>query len=212
MKKYSISQLKKFNADPAAWWWKYILGIDSPGNPEAFCLWNLAEHRLCTHEDKYEIMEDYKLLDDDKVIEWYDIIKSNAEWLPCIEWETQLFVEGDIWGYKLIWYIDVLQGDTIIDIKTSRYLSKEWWWVNMRSGLTSYEEYELQLWFYMKATGKRLAQIIEVAKHDYKKKGEWHSRQVIDFNRTDEMDKKRTNRSLWLLEEMNNLHNKFKFE
>jgi len=211
MKKYSVSQIKKFNANPAERAGKYILWIKCATNDEAFALWNLAEYRLCNHIDDYELLKDYVWLDVAKVIEWYDVIKKNAEWLDKIDGETQLFVEWNIWDHKLIWYIDILQGDTIIDIKTSRYLSKEWWWVNMRSGLTSFEEYELQLWFYMKATWKRKAKIVEVAKHDYKNKWEWHSRQVIDFNRTDEMDKKRTKRSLDLLNQMQELHNKFKF-
>lgn len=209
MKKYSISQMKKYNADPAAWWWQYILGIKSAWNPDAFCLWNMWEHWFCTHEDDYGIMEDYTNLDVDKVIKTYDILKENAEWLPKIEGETQLFVEWDIWWHKLIGYIDVLQGDTIIDIKTSHYLSKPGWNPTMRSGLTKFDEYSLQLRFYMKATWKRKAKIIEVAKHDYKKKGEGESWQEIEFNRSDEMDKKWTARSLERLDSMQQLHNKF---
>lgn len=197
----SVSQLKTFNASKATWWWKYLLGIDEPIQNDALWLWQLAEHYLITGQDDYNILDKANIQDMEKTIQDYDTIKHNAKWLEIPKGLTNVRVEWDLLGQRFLWYIDLLTEDTIIDIKTSKYLSKqESDNKNMWSWLSSYDEYRLQLWVYMKLTGKQKGKIIEVAKHKYK--DDKPRNQIIDINMTEELDQEMTNKRQPVVDEM----------
>ena len=120
-------------------------------------------------------------------MEQYDQTVANSEWLEKIEWDYQTFVSMNLHWIEHIGFIDVMQKDKIIDIKTTgKKTSLDW--LSMYSWLTKRDEYELQLWFYMKATGLRKASIIEVVKFAYKKPGSYWDE--YEMNWTDEMDGK----------------------
>lgn len=208
---YSPSQLKTFNKSKAERAGKYILGIKDPDiSPEPLIVGAMIETKLLTGIDDRGIADKYKDFDKEKVVEWYDNTLSNMVDIPKVSGQYQVKAEGKICGEDFMWYIDVLDGETIIDIKTSHYLTKQdTKTINMRSGLTSMEEYEFQLRCYMTMTGKKTAFILEIAKHPYKEKWQGKSRQIIVINMTDELDKKRTERTKVRLEEMKELRARF---
>lgn len=207
--KRSKSQLTTFNASKSKWAGMYILGIKDIIENDALWLWQLAEHRLITKQDDYSILENANIQDMEKTIAEYDNIKHNAEWLEIPKWQTQAKVEWVLLWQLFVWYIDLLTDDTVIDIKTSKYLTNpESESKNMWSGLSSYEEYELQLWIYMSLTGKKKGQIIEVSKHKYK--DERNAHQTIDFERSDERNEKMTAKRQPVVDEMVELYNKYK--
>lgn len=106
-------------------------------------------------------------------------------------------------------YIDNFNDDCIDDIKTAHYLTnKDNTAKNSWSGMSTWEEYELQLWVYMKLTGSKKARILEVAKHKYK--DERHAHQIIEFEMTEEFDKRMTDKYQPIVEEMSLLYNKYK--
>ena len=83
----------------------------------------------------------------------------------------QFKVQGNLLGMPFIGFIDNFNPNLIDDIKTVKYLTnvedvkdnRNFW-----SGLSNYEEYELQMWVYMKLANVNKSRIIEVSKHRYK--------------------------------------------
>ena len=199
--KLSVSQLKTYNASPAKWAGLYILGIEENFANDAFALGQLAESYLITWQDNYQLLDWQTILDKEKLIEEYDNIKHNAQWLEIPKGINQHKVEWLLFNQLFVWYIDIFADDCIYDIKTTRYLTdptKDG--VNMRSNLSSYDEYALQLWVYMKLTGIKKSKILEVAKHKYK--DERTANQVLEFELTDEFDKKMTDKRQPIVEQM----------
>ena len=208
--KLSVSQLKTYNASPAKWAGLYILWIEEKFPNDAFALWHLAESYLITKQDNYQLLEWQDIQDREKLIEEYDNIKHNAEWLEVPKGINQHKVEWLIFDQSFVGYIDILTDDCVYDIKTTRYLtdpSKDG--VNMWSNLSSYDEYALQLWVYMKLTGIKKAKILEVAKHKYK--DERNANQILEFDLTDEFDKKMIAKRKPIVQEMVTLYNRHKW-
>lgn len=205
----SISSIKKYNASPATWAWYYILWIKESFQSDALPLGNLFEDWLLTGKDNYDLhLADKDIYDMEALIEDYDNLKYNAWWLNIEKWASQYKVEWELFWKPFLWFIDNITDERIDDIKTSRYLSKKdakqknhWSW------LTYYEEYELQLWAYMKVMRRQKARIIEVAKHRYK---DWEPRnQIIEFHMTPERDKSMTDKWSWKVDEMSKLRDKY---
>lgn len=205
----SVSQLKTYNASKAKRAGQYILWIQDFIENDALWLWQLAEYRLMTGEDDYSILDKANIQDMEKTIQEYDTIKHNAKWLEIPKWATQVKVEWDLLGQRFVWYIDLVTEDTIIDIKTSRYLTKvDDKSKNMWSGLSSYDEYRLQLRVYMKLTGKQKSQIIEVAKHRYKDDNPRH--QILQVDMSEELDQEMTVKRQPIVDEMMELYRQHK--
>lgn len=117
-------------------------------------------------------------------------------------------VNGIIGDYQFVGYIDNLT-DIIDDIKTSHYLTKkDGGQKNHRSGMTTYEEYELQLWVYMKIANIKKSRIIEVATHKYADDNRCEH-QILDFELTDEFDKKMSDKYFPIFAEMKEMKNKY---
>lgn len=118
-------------------------------------------------------------------------------------------MKGIIGDYQFVGYIDNLTDNCIDDIKTSYYLTKKDSNAkNHRSGMTTYEEYELQLWVYMKVSGIKKSRIIEIATFKYKDE-ERHEHQILDFELTDEFDKKMSDKYFPIFAEMKAMKDKF---
>jgi len=207
--KLSVSQLKTYNASPAKWAGFYILWIKEKIENDALWLWQIAENWLVTGQDDYSILENANIQDMEKTIEQYDIIKHNAKWLEIPKWVAQYKTEWVLLWQMWVWYIDIITEDEVIDIKTSQYLTNpETTSPNMWSWLSSYDEYALQLWVYMKLTGRSRGKIIEVSKHKYK--DERNSNQILEFVMSDEWDKAMTDKRQPIVDEMVALYNKHK--
>lgn len=206
--KLSVSQVKTYNASPAKWAGMYILWIKEDISNDAFPLGNIFEKRLCFWDDDRTLLEWIELQDKETFVADYDNLKHNAKGIQLPEWIQQYKVEWELLWQYWIWYVDLITDDCIYDIKTSRYLSDpESKSINMWSNMTSYDEYALQLWVYMKLTGKTKAKIIEVSKHKYK--DERVANQTIDFELTKEFDEKMINKRQPVINQMSDMYNKY---
>lgn len=210
----SASQLKTYNNSPAQRAGKYILWLDEFQDNDATVTGRLFEHRVFTGKDNYDIITEAKekvsTIDTEKIIHDFDVLKSHYTVPKMKIWDTQVFCEWTINDVEFVGYIDNLEGDTIRDVKTSYYLTKQdSKSINFWSGMTSIEEYELQLWIYMLLTGKKKANILEVAKYEYKK--EWDYSQVIEFEMTDDFNTTMEDKRFPIMDEMKALHTKYSF-
>ena len=205
---YSVSQIKTFCWSKAKWAWKYILWIeDDFEKNDSLILWKMFEYWLMNWKDNVEeIIWDQEVVDMEKLIEDYDTLKHNAQWLEFEKWSSNYKVEWDLLWQKFVWYIDNLTESYIDDIKTARYLSKEDWSINMWSWMSTNDEYKLQLRVYMKLLGRNKSRIIEIAKHKYKDERNEH--QIIEFELTPEFDKEMTEKYQPVINEMSNLYKK----
>lgn len=168
---------------------------------DSFLIGQIFEEYLMTWKENLEtIVGDQKVGDMSKIFTDLETLKHNAEGLEFERGLRNVKVEWTIFGYPFEWYLDNLT-DTIDDIKTCHYLtdtasnSKNMW-----SWMTTYEEYELQLWIYMKLKGITKARILEVSKFAYKDKR--HAHQIIEFEMTEEFDKKMSDRYEKIVKEM----------
>jgi len=198
----SCSQLKKFNASKAERAGKYIMWIKEQFQNDAFPLWLLFENWLMTGKDEYDkFLDGQEIVDKAKLLQDYDTLKHNSKGLKFEVWEPQYEIKGELFWVPILWYVDNLTDEWIDDIKTTRYLNKkDSKQINSRSGMTYYEEYETQLWIYMKLMWRKKGRILEIAKHKYKDKR--HANQIIEFHWSKAWDKKMTEKRQPIVEEM----------
>lgn len=202
----SASQIKTFNASKAKRAWQYLLGIKDEFKSDALPLWQLFELRLTKWVEDFELIKD--VAEPEKVVEQYDNLKHNAEWLDFKAWYLQVKCEWTINGSEFVWYIDNITDWVIEDIKTAQYLTKQDNnSVNMRSWLSTMDEYALQLRIYMKLTWIQKARIIEVSKHKYK--DEQPRNQIIEFEWSDERDNAMQDKWYPVMDEMKALYQKY---
>lgn len=206
----SVSQIKTYNASPAKRAWLYILWIKEDYSNDAMLLWQAFENWLITKHDNLEkIIWNKEVEDMEKFVQDYDTLKFNAEWTELNLWKQQVRVQGKLFGLDFIWYIDNLTDERVEDIKTTRYLTKpDSKSKNMWSGMTTMEEYELQLWIYCKLLWRKKWRILEFAKHRYKDNRK--ASQIIELEITDEFDKEMEVKYWKIIEEMKKLYNKYK--
>lgn len=203
----SQSQIKTFCGSKAKWAGQYILWIKDEYANDSLLIWSMLEHYLMTGEDNYEILTDKPVYDMEKLMETYDDLKYNAEWLSMPRGDTQVKVEGEINGVKFVWYLDNLHDWICWDVKTAHYLSKEdQSGVNQWSNMTYFQEYELQLWIYMKLGGFKVGRIAEVGKFRYKDQRVCN--QIIEYVWSDEWDKKMCDKFFPIINEMKELYEK----
>lgn len=206
----SVSQLKAYNASRAQWAGKYILWLKDDYKDDALVLGQLAEIYLFTGNDEFKLLEGKDLNNKEKLLEEYENIKYNAIWLEFTKWDVQFKVQGNLLGMPFIGFIDNFNPNLIDDIKTVKYLTnvedvkdnRNFW-----SGLSNYEEYELQMWVYMKLANVNKSRIIEVSKHRYKDGKNAH--QFIYFELTEDMDKRMVNKRgpiIWEIEALYNYY------
>ena len=190
IKYLSVSQIKKANADMGSWFADKFLWLWNAIEEETnFAVGDLVENYLITGEDNFDIIKDRNIADMDRLKEIYESAKHNAEWLEFEKWEQQVKVSGKLFDIEFVWYVDNLTDEYVDDIKTCWTLTKnDATFPNSWSGMTTYREYEVQLWVYMKLLGRKKGRIIEVAKHSYKDKDR-HEHQMLEFNMTDKWDK-----------------------
>lgn len=197
----SPSSIKTFVGSQAKWAWTYILGVrDSYDNKDALQLGKMFEEYLCTWKDNWAICDGIEIEDKEKFIESYDNLKRNAIWLEFEKWKRNVEVKWELFGYPIVWYIDNLLDDCIDDFKTTQYLSDDKPTKNFWSGMSYREEYELQLRIYMKITWIKKSRILEVWKFKYKDNR--HANQIIEFEMTEEFDKKMTEKYEPIVKEM----------
>jgi len=178
--KISVSQIKKFAKSPSQWAGHYILWIKDEFTSDAMDIWT-ALHKFI---ETWNIDEAYNFLvnvdDKEKAVEQLDILIENVSKFDIPKWENELKCNGKLFWQDCIGYIDLLTDDEVIDFKTVSSLSKPddkpWMWQKYNN----YEEYKLQCYFYMIATGKKKARILELMKKKFKTKSvHW---QWIEFN------------------------------
>lgn len=199
----SVSQIKTFNASPSKWAGMYILWIKDEFQNDNYDLWNLFENWLITKQDILEEYLDKNTISDiPKFVNDYDNLKYNSEWLDIKIWQTQYKLEWQLFGVDILGYIDNLTDEYVEDIKTTRYLTKEdTKSINMWSGMTTIEEYKLQLRVYCKLLWRKKARIIEIPKHKYK---DWPKHQILEYN-YDEVEKEMSEKIHKIVEEIKSL-------
>lgn len=205
-KTYSPSQVKKYNASPAEWAWSKFLGIKTEYSDEtSLVVGNMVEYYLIHKNHNYDLM-DNKKVDKEKLSDQYEkalaVIDRYGDQSPT--WEYQVKLTWDILWVSWLWYADILNSDTVIDIKTSaRQTNPETTSPNMWSGMSTYDEYAFQLWVYMKLSDRSHGQIFEIPKTK-----SW-SVQIFDFYMTKDFDDKRTERTGQRIQEMNALWDRY---
>lgn len=209
MVRLSVSQIKTFLGSKSKRAGQYILGVKDEFESDALPLWHLFEHRVFTGEDNFAILEKTKILDKKRLLEQYENLKFNATWLEFTPGQQQVMIRGSFrLGVDFIGFIDNLVDGEIQDIKTCSYLTNiDNRTPNSRSGLSYYEEYELQLRLYMKFSGYRAWKIIEIAKHRYADNMPHH--QIIDFVWSDKRDQNMESKYFPIIDEMLAYYTKF---
>ena len=204
----SPSQIKTFKWSKQKRAAEKILWIRDEYSNDNYIVWQIWEDYLLKWLTSIEdIIGNQKVEDMEKVIQDVEAIKINAKWLDFDVWKTQVKAEWLLLWHSCCGYIDNLTDERIDEIKTAKYLSKVDWAVNMWSNMSTYEEYELQVWVYMKLLDRKKARIIEVAKHLYK---DWVPRnQIIEFHMTPEFDEKMISKFQPVIDEMSEMMNKF---
>ena len=190
--KFSVSQLKKYNADPASWAGQYILWIWSfDANKNTLAGKMFEEYLTTKNVDRFmmENKEKHPEIFDDAYLLYENFVK-NSDWLQMEVWQLQVKVEWDIAGHNFVGYIDNLTDERIEDIKTTSS-AKNLESVSMFSWLSNGDEYELQLRVYMYLLWRDKARIIEVNGFQYQKPPKDWTRKIIEYHRTEEMDQKR---------------------
>lgn len=209
----STSSIKTYIGSKSKRAGSYILWVKDPSdNQDALQLWKMFEEWLFTGKDNRSIIEWIEIYDKEKFAQDYDTLKRNAEWIVMNKGKQQVEVKWELFGVPCRWFIDNLTEDNVIeDIKTSQYLSKEWWAKNFWSGMDYREEYALQLRIYHMLTWFNKAKIIEVSKHKYvtKKDVDRHENQIIEFNFDDEYDKRMIEKYEPVVKEMKELWEKY---
>lgn len=204
----SASSIKTYVWGVSKWAWTYILWIrDSYDNKDALSIGKMFEEWLITGKDNRDIIKDIEIDNTEKFNEQYESLKHNARGLEFERWKTQVEVRGELFWFPYVWYVDNLTDEWIDDIKTAQYLSAKDGTKNMWSGMSYYEEYELQLWTYMKVLWRKKARILEVGKFAYKDKRS--ANQIIEFLWTDEWDKAMENKYKPIIDAMYALYNRF---
>lgn len=185
----------------------YILWIKDEFESDSLPLGNMFENRLINKKDDYDqFMQNVN--DKEKVIATYDILKSNAEWLEIPEWYYQYKIEWELFWLPYVWYADIFTTECIYDIKTIyRTGDADSNNVNMRSWMTTMEEYKLQMRAYMKATNVKKAKILAIGKFDYKDGRK--DNKIIDIDWSDELDNEMTQKFWPLVEKMKKLYRQF---
>lgn len=209
--KYSASSVKNFCWSRQKWAGKYVLWVKDVFTEDSFAVGDLIENYLKEGTDNYEIIKDRNIEKMDAVLADYDTAKYNAEWLGFVKWIDKVKFEGIICWQVFIWFPDnLIEGEYVDDIKSSRNLTKigeDEGGKNMWSNMSTYEEYELQMWIYMRLTKINKARIFEVAKHKYK---DWRrAHQIIHFELTPEFNKKMEDKYGPIIQDMSAMWNKF---
>ena len=176
---------------------------------DALRVWKAVEDYLLNPFHSLDEMLKWVELDDkEKAIQTYEDCKFNAGWLQLPIWEVQKEIKWEICWVDYIGYIDNYKDWIIYELKTAQYLTdkdKEWA-KNMWSGMSTIEEYKLQLWMYMRVL-KCNWRIVEIAKHRYK---DWLDRnQFIDFEWSEDFDKEMLAKYTPIINEMKELYEKF---
>ena len=200
----SVSQIKTFCWSKSKRAGQYILWVKDNYSNDAFPLWHLFEHWILTGNTRLEILKDHILENEEKLLQTFETLKYNSQWLDIPKWELQVMVSGTINNADFVGYIDTLHDGVVYDIKTTQYLTKIDGWKNMRSNMSSYDEYALQMRVYTRLGGYKQGKIIEVSKHEYK---DWRNEhQVLEFNRSEERDQEMENKYFPIIDEIVLLH------
>lgn len=162
-------------------------------------------------KDDMSILHEYKNIEDmEKLLELYEVAKYNATGLEMELWTPQMKVEWELLWCSFVWYLDNLVDWVIRDIKTCQYpTNKETTAKNFWSWMSYIEEYELQLWIYMKLTWLTKSRIAEVSKHQYEDGR--NANQIIEIDMTEEFDKRMTEKYEPIIKEMVSLKNKYSY-
>lgn len=198
----SASSIKTFCGSPTKWGGSYLLWLKDPTG-DAMYLGKIFEHWLFTGEDNWSLADG--VTDKVKFIEKYDWLKANAK-LDFKKGQHNVEIKWELFWVPCIWYVDNLI-ETVDDIKTTQYITKDDSAPNFWSGLSYWDEYRLQLWIYFRLTWIRHTRILEYWYHTYKDGRK--NCQIIDFIWTDEEDKKMEEKYRPIVEEMKELYNKF---
>ena len=204
--KLSISQIKKFAKSPSQWAGQYILWIKDEFSSDAMDV-GTALHKFI---ETWNVNTAYNCLvnvdDKEKAVEQLDILIDNVAEFEIPKWEHELKCHGKLFWFDCMGYIDILTEDEVIDIKTVSSLSKPDDKPGMWQRFNNYEEYKLQCYFYMVATWRKKARILELMKKKFKTDSvPW---QWIVFSLEDEdIEKEVTEKWKPYVEEMYSIYN-----
>lgn len=204
----SISQIKKFMKSKSQWAWEYILWIKDEFKNDSFDIWKALHKYIETKDIELAKKEMENVEDKEKALETFEILLKNLAEFDLPKWEHEVKVDFDIWGWQAIWFVDLLTDDCVYDFKTVSSLSKPDDKPAMWQVVNNYEEYKLQMYFYMYATGKKKAKILEIMKKEFKTKSvPW---QWIEFEMTDELANDMFNKYQPIVSEMLTILNQHK--
>lgn len=208
MKLISISQLKKFMKSPSQWAGEYILGIKDEFKSDALLI-GKALHKYLETKDLEEATKELDWIEElKKAKETLDILIKNVDKFEIPDWIREQKVETDLLWFPAIWYVDLITDDEVIDFKTVSSLSNKDDKPAMWQLVNNYEEYKLQMYFYMYATGKKKWRILELMKKEFKTKDvAW---QWIEFEMSEELEAEMFNKYKPYLDDMLKYYNQFK--
>lgn len=195
----SVSQLKKFHWSPAQRAGEYILWIKDDQTKDHFVVGNAIHKYLETLDDNIAMKiirdSDLSLKAKTTAYEQYAIGKENFFNIPdsvfnetfnttkkrfLKKWENELKVPWEYEGVSFVWYIDKKIRNCVIDYKC---ITK---FTNMNTNsiftwLTKYQEYAIQMYFYMLATKSKKWYILEILKVKQKTKAPDQHYRLIPF-------------------------------
>lgn len=233
----SVSSIKKFNASKAEWVWKYICWISEFTWNVNTIMWSMFHKYIETwkHAEAYKELEKQEVTMNERnnILEWYWIATNHYDcYMDKKPWMHEYKVEFEYLWVPFLWFIDrtdakVEDWKLIVDDST---IMRDWKCVsnfcnpdanrpNAWSWLNTYEEYELQAWLYMIATGIRICEFPEFRKKTWKYTWTWKNRvpyspeqwhKIIRFVNTPERFKKMEDRRNPVIESIKETHNDYK--
>ena len=193
----SVSQVKKYTTNPSSRAWAYLLWIWDNFTKDAMIVWNAFHTFIETQslkeganyiKEHWEDIEDYE-----SAVDKLSILVENYLDTPTPKAEQhEVPFDKDIWYWiNFQGFVDWIVGDTILEYKSTSKISHKDDKPMQRQAHNNIEEYEFQIWVYMRATWLKKAKLIEVLNKDatIKRAGSLKKADIIslckDFDKDD---------------------------
>ena len=188
----SYSQIEKFINYKWEWYWKYVLWNKEDNYSSAKVI-GKACHLAVEHINRYgeidrEIVNKFVLwecmqkIDDSNLCYETNINDSLVverainnfvnhyykNWIKKSSWQVEWLVKWELLWNEIIWYVDLLTEDCIIDYKFVASHTKMWSWFKspFSPNLTNEQKYKIQWYIYMKLSWVKKVVFIETLKKD----------------------------------------------
>lgn len=169
----SVSQLKKLNKSVAMWAGLYIMEIKEFFDNTNTIVGSMFHKWIETGNDKLpmETLNKHLLTPEerDAILEQYNNLKEHYAYYPDVEpWDHEVKIDYEYLWLPFVAYIDNIPYSkrTMKDWKSvTRFADKDATYPNHWSDMTTYQEYALQAWQYMIASGIKRMEFVEFLKN-----------------------------------------------